>query len=232
VTDHVSDLRWDRYLAGELSADETAASLAHAEGCERCGARMRELSAGRDAFTERPIPMTFARAKRGSRRGWIGGAATLVAAAAVLVLVVRSGEPPSEERAKGTGPVLILTGGRDGAMVPLASGDAVHPGDSLQAGYSSTRDGFGAVLSHDGAGQVTSYVPSTGATLAALPAGTDRTFPESTILDAVVGSETLYLVWCETREPLAPLLAQVRVGGDLTVPIGCHTRMVVVEKRR
>jgi hypothetical protein len=230
VTDHISDLRWDRWLAGELSADETAASLAHAEQCARCGDRMRELSIERDRFRERPIPIAFARARRAPR--WIaGGAMTLVAAAAVLVLVLRAGPDPDGDRTKGAGgPSLIVAGGKHGVLVPLSTGDVIHPGDSLQVGYTSERDGFGALISRDGAAAVTAYVPAQGPTLAPLPAGTDREFPQSTTLDAVVGTEVLYIVWCPTALPLAPLLAEV-TRGELGAHPGCHHRKLVLEKR-
>ena len=230
MTDHISDLRWDRWLAGELSANDTAAALAHAEACARCSERMRALSVERDQFRLRPTPIAFARARRVPR--WlVGGGLSLVAAAAVLVLVFRSGSMREGDRSKGGGgPSLIVAGGERGALVPLSTGDVVRAGDSLQVGYTSERDGFGALISRDGAAAVSTYVPSQGATLVRLPAGTDREFPESTILDAVVGTETLYVIWCPTALPLAPLLAEV-TGGALGTPPGCQVRTLALEKR-
>ena len=221
MTDHISDLCWDRWLAGELSADDTAATLSHAAQCTRCGERMRALSAERDRFAARPMPISFARARRFPR--WL--AAPILAAAAVLVVVLRPA--PDAERTKGArGPTLsVITG----ALVPLSTGDAIHPGDALQAMYASDRDGFGPVISRDGAGTISTYVPSRGGVLAPLPAG-EHEFPESTILDAVVGTETLYVIWCPTAQPLAPLLAAV-TSDALDDGDGCHHRKLVLEKR-
>ncbi len=229
MTDHISDLRWDRWLAGELSPDDTATALAHAEQCGRCNDRMRMLNNERDQFRVRPMPIALARARRAPR--WIVGGATLVAAAAVLVLVLRPGPPPFDgERRKGSGPSLIVAGGKPGALLPLATGDVIHVGDSIQVGYTSDRDGFGALISRDGAAAVTAYVPSDGTTLAPLPAGIDREFPQSTILDTVVGTEVLYVVWCPTAQPLAPLLLEVTRGALGEHP-GCQIRTLALEKR-
>lgn len=249
--DHISDLRWDRLLAGELASQNAAQARAHAEQCKNCGERFRALSAARDAFADRPLPMSFVPRRRSRRALWLGGGTVMMAAAAVLLVVLRPGTPPAE-RSKGGGPILIVAASRAGVplalvggpgvnpahstppregrvIVPLSTGDAVHPGDLIQIGYSSDRDGFGAVIARDGSGGVMAYVPSQGAMLVALPAGRDRSFPESTILDAVVGTETLHVVWCETSLPLEPLLVEVR-GGALEPRVGCTHRTLVLQK--
>jgi hypothetical protein len=231
---HVSDLRFDRWLAGELSTGDAAELTAQAEACATCGARMRELTAGRDAFLLRPIEVSFAPAPvRSVRRGrWLAAAGAALAAAAVVVIVVRRGGGDEfGERPKGSGPNLVLAAGRAPDLVAVSSSDVVHPGDSLQAAYSSKTDGFGAVLSLDGAGMANVYVPSRGDAMVALPAGVDRSFPESTVLDRVVGSERVFVVWCEQAHPLRPLVVQLRAAGELTAPDGCHVRRVVLDKR-
>ena len=229
MSEHVSDLRWDRWLAGELPREDAAAAVAHAESCERCGARMRELTAARDAFRDRPFPIALKRRRRGV---WLGAAATLAAAAAAAVLVLRPGNPDGGERTKGGGPELVLVAARGAnGLAVLSSGDVVHAGDSLQAGYASERDGFGAVLARDGAGGVFAYVPSRGDLMVALPAGDARSFPESTVLDDVVGTERVWLVWCELPHALAPLLGELRTSGELATPAGCHVRRLELAKR-
>lgn len=231
---HVSDLRWDRWLAGELSPDETAQAVAHAGACAPCGARMRELAAEREAFQLRPIEVSFVPprpARRPTR--WLAVAGTALAAAAVVVVVVRGGgtRGGDGERLKGSGVSLVLAAGRAPELRELSTGDAVRPGDSLQAAYTSTRDGFGAVLALDGAGAANAYVPSRGDLMVSLPAGTDRSFPESTVLDRVLGKERVYLVWCELALPLAPLLGELRATGEVTAPERCNVRGVVLDKR-
>jgi hypothetical protein len=239
---HISDLRWDRWLAGAVSAEERARVDAHAAGCATCAARLSELTCSRDAFAHRPLPIELVRA----RRRTIGvlrvlGVATAAAAAAVVVVIgLRPTEPPGPretselpepvERSKG-GPELVLVGGRPGALAELPPGAAIRAGEHLQAGYSSRRDGFGAVLSLDGAGTVMVYAPSRGDALVALPAGSDRSFPESTVLDQVVGTERIWILWCEAAHPLAGLVAQLRATGQLAAPADCTVRAVTLDKR-
>jgi hypothetical protein len=236
VTDHshVSDLRWDRWLAGELSPDETAQAVAHADSCAPCGARMRELAAERDAFRLRPIEVSFVPPRSARRHTrWLAAAGTALAAAAVVVIVVRGGggQGGDGERIKGTGVSLVLAAGRAPELIEISTGDAVRPGDSLQAAYTSTRDGFGAVLALDGAGAANAYVPSRGDVMVRLLSGTDRSFPESTVLDRVVGKERVFVVWCELALPLAPLLGELRATGEVTAPEGCTVRGVILDKR-
>jgi hypothetical protein len=245
VTDHVSDLQWDRMLAGELALDRFSAAHAHAHGCEACAARLRALTAERDAFNVRPFAMPRPRA----RRRWL---VPLVAAAAAVVIAVRLAPWPGPDepraRAKGSartapmaaddlrvpagpGAVLLLTVGRPDALTSVSTGDVIHPGDYLQAGYTAGRDGFGAVLSRDGAGAVNAYVPPGGADMVALPAGIAQSFPRSTILDGALGSERIAVVWCATAHPLEPLLAALRAREVLRVPDDCMAREVVLDKR-
>lgn len=251
MTEHVSDLRWDRLLAGELAAEVAAEAHAHAARCTACAARLRGLTAERDAFQVRPIAISLSR----PRRRWFPALIPVAAAAAVLLaLRVRPGpgdDGPVEERTKGhigmsapaaspageaahaasAGTVLLLSAGRPEALRPVASGDVVRPGDYLQAGYTTTRSGFGAVLSRDGAGSVTAYVPSGGENMMPLAPGTERSFPLSTILDATLGDERIAIVWCETAHPLAPLLAALRDGRPIAAPEDCTVREVTLDKR-
>lgn len=231
MIDHVSDLQWDRLLTGELPAEAGDAARAHAAGCAACAARLREITAERDAFRLRPITFPLAAPPRRRWRWTLSLVPVLAAAAVLLVVRARPREDGPGERAKGGGPALLLSAGRPGALAPLATGGAVQPGDSLQAGYTAARDGFGAVLSRDGAGSVTAYVPSTGDAMVPLPAGAERSFPESTVLDDVLGAERIAIVWCEAAHPLEPLLAALRAGRALAVPGGCVVREVVLDKR-
>ena len=225
---HVSDLRWDRLLAGELADAERADVLAHAEACPACAARRVEITAGFDAFAT-VAPALPARRRRHLSYVAVGA---VVAAAAAVVLVVRAPSSPGGTRTKGgAGPTLMLAAGARERLVPVVSGDRVQPGDSLQAAYTTTRDGFGAVLSRDGSGATAAYVPAEGEAMVALPAGTLRSFPGSTILDDVVGTQVVAIVWCETIRPIAPLLSELRESGTVTAPSGCTVDRVVLEVR-
>jgi hypothetical protein len=215
--EHISDLRWDQLIAGDLAADAADAARTHAASCERCAARLAELTADARAFT---VP------RRSSRSPiWISAMAAVALAAAAL-LVVRMREQDVTRTKGGAGAQLVLVGGP--RLAPLASGDRVAPGDSLQATYTADRDGFGAVLARDGAGTRTTYVPPRGDVMVPLPAGTSRSFPSSTVLDAVVGEEAIVFLWCERALPIQPLLAQLET---LVAPAGCTLHRVVLDKR-
>jgi hypothetical protein len=244
VTEHVSDLQWDRLLASELAAESGAAAHAHAARCAACAARLRTLTAERDAFRARPIAISLSR----PRRRWLPALIPVAAAAAVLIaLRVHPGPgddrpaertkgrsamvPFSERRRVHEAELLLLSAGSPDVLRPVASGDAVRPGDYLQAGYTATRSGFGAVLSRDGAGSVTAYVPSHGEDMVPLVPGRERSFPLSTILDGTLGDERIAIVWCGTAYPLAPLLAALRDGRPIAAPDDCTVREVTLDKR-
>ncbi len=224
--DHISDLRWDRLLAGELSPEQQAAITAHSTTCTSCAARRDAIEAERAMFAKRPA-LSFAPRRS---RWWLGAPIAALAAAALVFVVIRP--RPDGERTKGSGPALLLAAGKPGALTPIASSDAIHPGDYVQAGYSAARDGFGAVLSLDGAGNASAYVPATGDSLIALPAGTDRSFPGSTVLDDVIGTERIAIVWCDAARPLAPLIAELKATQQIADREGCTIRLVTLEKAR
>jgi hypothetical protein len=225
--EHVSDLRFDRLLASELAADAKAEVLAAAGACSQCGERLQALTREREAFAQRP-PLLLPRARR--TRWWLA-APTVLAAAAAVVLVVRArGGDNAADRTKGDGVSLVVAAGSPGSMAVVASGDRVQPGDSVQVGYSAPRAGYGAVLGLDGSGAVSAYVPWRRDTMVALPAGDDQVFPESTVLDGVLGDETLIALWCERSHELRPLLAELSARGDVAAPSGCTVRRVVLRK--
>jgi hypothetical protein len=258
---HVSDLRWDRLLAGELADLPKTAALAHAAACPACAARLAALTAEQQAFTHRARFVAPGPAIRGpgseirgpgpeirgpeirgpgprrSRRWAIASSSVAaIAAAAIAILVIRArshDEPGDEpgERPKGGATSLVLAGGPQGRLAPVASGDRIHPGDYVQAAYTAARDGFGAVLSRDGTGKAMAYVPPGGDTMVALPAGTLRSFPASTVLDAVVGEEAVVVLWCPAPHPLAPLLRELAATGALAAPAGCAVHRAVLDKR-
>jgi hypothetical protein len=228
IEPHVSDLRWDRLLAGELTEADRAEVLAHAETCATCAARRGELASGFEAFAN----VAPALPRRVSRRRMVVALGAVVAMAAAVILVVRAQPGETTERTKGgTGPQLMLAAGPRARVAPVVSGDRVQPGDSVQAAYTATRDGFGAVIARDGSGAASAYVPAEGDAMVALPAGRLRSFPGSTILDEVAGTEVVVIVWCETARPLAPLIGELRATGDLTAPDGCTVDRVELDVR-
>ncbi|HTL36722.1 MAG TPA: hypothetical protein VL326_26490 [Kofleriaceae bacterium] len=230
---HISDLAIDRLLAGELSAAARTELEAHTRECDRCASRVAALTAEHDAFAARPMPIAIGRAKKQRARVsrvWLV-APVIVAAAAAVLLLLRPREHTPTERLKSGDTTLLLWAGTPNQLRPVATNDVIHSGEHLQASYTTKRDGAGAVLSIDGAGGAFSYVPATGDAMVTLPAGRERPFPGSTLLDDVTGRELIAIVWCETSRPIGPLLAELKAKQDLAAPPGCVVRIVTLDKQ-
>lgn len=229
--DCVSDLRFDRMLAGELDASGTADVRAHAGGCAVCAARLRELEGEAGALLP-PLALP-ARAPRTPwfRRAFALPALGLVAAmAVVLLLVMRGGDGDGGgTRLKG-GAHLSLFVSHGGTVRPVAPGEIVAPADRLQLTYSSTDAIHVAVISIDGAGRASVYFPDDGARAWRGEPGVDVPLPRSTILDEVLGRETLYLLACDSAVELAPLVAEMSAGRP-PAAAGCSVEAVQLEKR-
>jgi hypothetical protein len=162
---------------------------------------------------------------------WWIAAPVVIAAAAAVTLFVRTGAP-SGERTKGPDEpsLLVLTGAPEQHPHVLSSGDRVRPGDDVQVAYSAKRDGFGAVLSRDGAGTTSVYVPAGGSVMVPLPAGISAAYPASTILDDTLGVENLVALWCDRPLGLQALVAELAATGDVAAPHGCTARRVTFTK--
>lgn len=255
---HVSDLTWDRLLAGDLEPSLVARAERHASACAMCAARRDLLEDDRRRFQAAPPTLMAGGAsepaaeleirrpgpgpapwwRRGLRPLWL--APGLAAALAVALLVPRwwarvgaedDGSSPAGARRKGGFAVTVFAG-REGRAVALGAGDPVYPGDRLQLTYSAERAGHLAVLSIDGQGRVTVYFPADASTTWPAAAGEGIPLPRSTELDDVLGEERLFTVFCDLPRPLLPLVEGLEARGDLApAPPGCEVRRFSLDKR-
>ena len=231
----VSDLRFDRMLAGEMDAAGVAEVRSHAAACAVCAARLREIEV--DAAPLPPLPVRGrARAPRTPwfRRAFALPAFGLAAAAAViLLLVMRRGDGGGGDdggtRLKGSAHLSLFVS-HGGQVRPAGPGDIVAPGDQLQLTYTAARATYLAVLSVDGARQASVYFPDDAPRAWRAEPGADVPLPRSTILDEVLGRETLYLLTCDKAVELAPLLATLAAGRAPSAH-GCSIETVELEKR-
>jgi hypothetical protein len=217
---HLSDLRLDELVRGEHASPEEA--RAHVAECAQCRARLDEIEGARTAFlAEDPrLPVPLRR-----RATWIAAATMLASAAAALLLVVR----PSGERAKG-GPQLGLYVQHGGVVRPAGPREPVAPGDTLQLTYQIERARYVAVLSLDGAGHASVYFPD-GPRAVELPPARDAPLPRSTILDEILGEETLHGLFCDEPVVLAPLRAALERDRALPPVERCSVvRLTIVKK--
>jgi hypothetical protein len=230
----LSDLRLDQLLARELEPARLAEAERHLAGCPLCTARRAERERDRQLFRD-TAPALFSErhpaAGTRRRRLWFGTAA--LAAAAVMVLVVRL-RAPETITGKGTSHLrFFVHDGVAGTVAEGAPGQRVHPGDRIRFGVDRAAGHLGthvALLGHDAAGRTSIYFPD-GAAAAPLPETTDGLLPYSILLDETLGLETIYALYCPQAVPLGPLQAALaRSGAAVVWPPSCKVEQVQLEK--
>jgi len=231
-----SDRVLDLLLAGALDDASSNALREHMAVCPACSARFAELAAFRDEVApslpqlselvpEEPRLLAFVR----RRSGRIG--AVLGVAAAVAVWVGRGpseGLPTEQTRAKGAAHLAFYVK-RGEQVFRGGPGELLRPGDAIEFSYEAPSAGYLAILSLDGAGQASTYFPI-GSHAQALSPGT-HLLEQSTILDAVLGRETLYAVWCEAPVELEPMRRALQSSRVAPRVPGCRSESFEVEKR-
>jgi hypothetical protein len=205
VMAHISELAIDRLVAGELTMLDADAARSHAAGCARCGGLLDDALATKARFAADipqlalPVPL---RARR-STRLWAIVAGGMLAAAAAIVLLVRARGPADGDvdgtRAKGRAHLGFYVS-HAGDVRRGAGGERVVPGDAIEL-YSNAVDyGWFAVTSVDGAGARTVYIAPRP-----YAPGREEIVPQSIVLDATLGTETITGIFCAGPfDPAAP----------------------------
>jgi hypothetical protein len=215
--DCLSDLALDRLLARELDGrPEKETGLAHLATCARCQQRRAQLEAEPAQVPGETLLRDLARRRVRRRRAPLVAAISLLAAAAAVVLLVRprpDAAPPADTRLKGGAlGFAVLVHRKEGGPVGPVSPDApLHPGDVIGFRVRSRAGGHLAIVSIDGAGAVSSYLPGPAGPMPLLPAG-EQMVEGGVALDAVVGRETLVAVVCADEAEAARAVAAVRAA--------------------
>jgi anti-sigma factor RsiW len=215
---HVGELRLRRFRAGEFSGEAHEEVARHTAECAACRAKLRLLQEEQRQF-ERDIPFErFAggveracRVPRPSpKRRWVmGGTFGLVAAAAVVVLLVRPsgsvggwgghavGDHAGSNRIKGGGlsAVVRIASASGGAQrsLPPAGSTTLQPGERIRLGYSTAVPGYLAAVSVDDAGEVSALYPEGGGSLPVGPTQQVAFLPDSLELTGS-GRERVFLL--------------------------------------
>jgi hypothetical protein len=213
-TEHIGELLLRRRRAGEALGPDGPAIDAHAASCADCRARVRALDDEQRRFEQEISFDRFAagveRAARSTRtvrrpiraRVWLPSLAGLAAAAAALVLMVRS---PGDESVRFRDPYVGIKGGA-GITVRVAGVDgqrnarvdSTEPlarGERLRIGYQAGAHRYLLALTVDEHGVVQALSPEKGQSLA-LPDGAARAtryLPDSWELDGT-GVERIIVV--------------------------------------
>jgi hypothetical protein len=214
---HASQLALERFLLGELVADERRHLVRELADCPECRRRLAETEADDRAFALRPMPECVRAETRPApamqsflrpRLLWVPAAAAAALVAFLLwpAAPLRSGAGIAEIGSRGAPGSVRLMGG-ESAETPLSlgfyvsrgggtrsvgrSGDALAAGDRIQFWYDSAGASAFALVGVDGRGEVTTYFSSTaGAGGLARGRGLSLGAVE---LDDAVGAERFFL---------------------------------------
>jgi len=209
----ISELAIDRLVSGELPPPASNAIRHHAATCQRCGGLLADAVAAAQAFAAAPPPLRLPFASARRRLGLaLASGAVAVAAVALVALVSRPGADAPGTRTKGSS-ILGFFVAHGGSVRRGGAGERLAPGDAIELYATTTEPRWLAVVSVDGAGARSVYVAPR-----LLPAGREQVVPQSIVLDATLGAETLTGIFCDAPfDPSAP-------------PAGCTTDRIAIEK--
>jgi hypothetical protein len=228
----ITDLKFDAWFAGELSAPTRSAIDEHLADCPRCQVRRAELEGERQAFLRmRPHAPVQTRAAGRRRSRFVLGSA-LLGAAAIVMLALRSNTPDAVAplRAKG-GPHLGFFVQRGEHAARGTPGQVVHPGDSIRFVYTSERAVYLAIYARDAAGVVSVYYPAQSEAQP-VPGGHDALLDSAVRLDSVLGRETVFGVFCADSFALDAPKAALAGGRGLEPAPGCSVDALSWMKER
>ena len=220
AADCASDLQLDKLLAGELTDPEANKLRSHLASCEPCGQRQLELERQASAFLQRfPEPPRVARKPKPPQRRWLaaGGAALAMAAGLALWLALPARE--ALVRSKGSARLGFYVK-RGAAVTRGLDGQSVRPGDQLRFVITTAEPRHVAILGQDSSGQAYVYHPKLGRS-APVGAVRELALPSSVELDDLLGSETIWAVFCDAPFDPDRLKAELGRHQPLTAPEGC-----------
>jgi hypothetical protein len=254
----IPDILLERYRLNELpndEADRLAALLAHDS---RLRERLAALEASDEELRGSGVPD---RLEAGARRKLSGKieprrramywAVPVVAAAAFIAIAVarisaplsggssavRSADGP--DRIKGLEPALALYRRTAEGSETLADGAVARPGDLIRIGYRPAGHSYGAIVSIDGAGNVTIHLPPTGARAAALKREATVLLDQAYELDDAPGWERFYFVAGDAPFDVGTVIQAARDAaahrsgtppGGLSVPRGLAQSHFTLQK--
>jgi len=228
----ISDLVFDAWHAGELSAGRDRELAQHLSVCDACAARARDLRAEAQGYLSRAdyapqvarISAELAR-RRSSRWPLLAS----VASAALLLLVFFRAPAAPEVRRKGSDSVGFYVR-RGQALFRGHSGQRVRPRDQLRFTWRSDQSAYLVILSIDAKRVVSTYYPAQGAQRRLLPSGAEIELPNAVELDDTLGPEQVFVVSCADAPELASLRRTLAETGHLSPPLGCQVARILLFK--
>jgi hypothetical protein len=247
--DCLSDLTLDRLRCADLPEAAATSATTHLQACERCQVRARTLAADTlalgselpdlDALLQRrvgpaenePVPgenvTSINRIRARTRRWWVPALAVLSAAAAIALFIGRSPEPSGEIRLKGVSGELDLFV-RRGKKVFRWQTESLQPGDQLRYSFRAPEPLHVMVLSREASGAVNQYFPAEPSSFA-VDLGVTLS-KNATELDATLGAETLWAIFCPKPFTADGFVSQLQSGGVIAPGDGCATQRLEFTK--
>ncbi len=165
MSEKISDLILERYVAGVATADEAARVEASPEALARAKGLARENT---ELLAAHPPAQVAARVVRGaatrpSQKGtrpllWL---APLVATACAVAIFALPREQVDVTRAKGGKAKLTIYRQVGSTSEKLEDGAVARAGDTVQVAYIAGENTYGAIVSVDGRSNVTVHTPLT-----------------------------------------------------------------------
>jgi hypothetical protein len=228
-----SDLVFDEWHAGELDRVAREAVETHVSGCAPCRARTAEVAAEASRFLSRFPALSLPAGapphpSRRRPRHLVPASLAFLAAAAGLLLFLRSPGAPKSVRSKG-GPHLGFFVKRGARVFPGADGETVYPGDRLRFVVSTGTATHVAIFSLDAKGIASVYEPAGPETRLVGPA---RELPldGSVELDGTVGTERIFGLFCDAPVAVEKARAGLERTHTVAVPPGCFADGLRLEK--
>lgn len=217
-----SDLAFDNWFSRDLAPEQRLHLEAHLQECARCRRRHAAFSEERAAFlAERPWtgPGSHGVRKKAQRLWAIVPA--LAAAAAVTLWLVRTSDV-------GDGGVRLKGAEHVGYFIEHAQGAErgaperpVHPGDRIRFTYSSAGPAYLAIYAFDASGVASVYFPA-GEIAAHLGPGSDVPLGSTVELDAVLGQERIFALFCDAAFRVESHREALARQKTLGTPAGCR----------
>lgn len=227
MTEHISDISFDRAFVDELSADEQQRLHMHLGQCARCRERHGLLADDRAAFLS--AAPSF-QAYRGGRKEtqktklwWPLAAAACVVLAAAQALI------PSaiSTRVKGSEQIGFYL--KRGSQVTRGGPDqVVQPGDVLRFTYTCTEPRYFALIGRDAHSAVLFY--PVGGQATKLPKAADEPLGFGIEVDAQPGTENIYALFCADPVALSPIVNTLDRTAKMEAPRSCVVRELKLRK--
>lgn len=230
----VTDLVLDEWMADDLDRETSERVASHVASCADCNARHATYRGIHQAFLQRS-PSYAQHGTRFSPRSTqirrprlraftIAGSVLAVAAA---VLLARIDADPLGVRSKGAAHLdFFVKRGQD--VRAGVRGETLAPGDALRFTYTSQGKTHLALFNLD-THKASVYFPS-GTQAAAVRGGEQVALDFSVELDAELGLERIYGLFCRESFALEPLRAALAANRDMRAPPDCQLDVITIHK--